>query len=91
MFDWYRLWPDPWLVAVQEIITANAKYCTFFFKAGPLPVTYLSIPMVCYDILLVILAAAKLVKHLKERKEINVRPNRYIFIIVRLHTLCFVL
>lgn len=85
------LYSRPEVFSVQEIITANAKYCTFFFKAGPLPVTYLSIPMVCYDILLVILAAAKLVKHLKERKEINVRPNRYIFIIVRLHTLCFVL
>ncbi|KAG2364669.1 hypothetical protein BDR07DRAFT_1374902 [Suillus spraguei] len=58
--------------SVQEIMTADAKYCTFHFKWGPLPVTYMSIPIVCFDILLLTLAAAKLAKHSRERRKIKV-------------------
>ncbi|KAG2057554.1 hypothetical protein BDR06DRAFT_1019024 [Suillus hirtellus] len=85
------LYSRPSMFSVKEIITTDAKYCTFFFKTGPLPLTYLSIPMVCYDVLLLVLAAARLVKHLKERKKINAKPNTSVSIIVRLHILCFVL
>lgn len=77
--------------SVQEIMTADAKYCTFHFKWGPLPVTYMSIPIVCFDILLLTLAAAKLAKHSRERRKIKVRTNTSISIIVRLHILYFVL
>ncbi|KAG2072397.1 hypothetical protein BDR04DRAFT_1230533 [Suillus decipiens] len=77
--------------SVQEIITADARYCTFLFKWGPLPVTYMSIPIVCFDILLLTLAAAKLIKHSRERRRIKVRTNTSISIIVRLHILYFVL
>ncbi|KAG1738981.1 hypothetical protein EDB19DRAFT_867843 [Suillus lakei] len=85
------LYSRPNVFSVQEIITAEVKYCTFLFKMGPMPATYTSIPMVCYDILLLILAAAKLVKHLKERRKINSRPNTSILIIVRHHIVYFVL
>ncbi|KAG1857396.1 hypothetical protein DFJ58DRAFT_331170 [Suillus subalutaceus] len=47
--------------------------------------------MVCFDIVLVILAAARLAKHTEERKKMKVRPNASISMIVRLHIMCFVL
>ncbi|OAX32625.1 hypothetical protein K503DRAFT_593199 [Rhizopogon vinicolor AM-OR11-026] len=56
-----------------------------------MPAIYTSIPVVCYDIFLVVLAAAVLVKHLKERRTIRQRPNTYIITIVRCHIIYFVL
>jgi hypothetical protein len=77
--------------AVKEIVTPNAKYCTLSFNIGPMPAIYTSIPIVCYDIFLVVLAAAILVKHLKEQKSIGVRPSTYVILIVRYHIIYFVL
>ncbi|KAG2093128.1 uncharacterized protein F5147DRAFT_840543 [Suillus discolor] len=77
--------------SVKEIITPNAKYCTLSFNIGPMPAIYTSIPIVCYDILLVVLAAAILARHLKERRGIRVRANSYMIMIVRYHILCFAL
>ncbi|KAG2033849.1 hypothetical protein BDR03DRAFT_653387 [Suillus americanus] len=76
--------------SVQEI-TAGVEYCTFSFNMGPKSAIYWAIPMVCFDILLVVLAAARLAKHTEERKKMNVRPNSSISMIVRLHIVCFVL
>jgi len=56
-----------------------------------MPAVYTAIPVVCYDILLVVLAAAALVKHLKERRKIKMRPNTYVLMIVRCHIIYFVL
>jgi hypothetical protein len=47
--------------------------------------------MISFDVLLVILAAAKLGNHIKERKELKMKPNSSISMIVRLHIVCFVL
>ncbi|KAG2144260.1 hypothetical protein DEU56DRAFT_790837 [Suillus clintonianus] len=58
---------------------------------GPMPATYTSVPTVCYDILLLILAVAKLVKHLKERRNVNMKPNTSILMIVQYHIVYFVL
>ncbi|KAG1747981.1 uncharacterized protein EDB91DRAFT_52656 [Suillus paluster] len=77
--------------SVKEIVTPNAKYCTLSFHIGPMPAIYTSIPIVCYDILLVVLAAATLVRHLKEQREIKMRPNTYMVMIVRYHIMYFVL
>ncbi|KAG0697923.1 hypothetical protein DFH29DRAFT_943917 [Suillus ampliporus] len=52
---------------------------------------YTSIPIMCYDILLVVLAAATLVRHFKEQREIKMRPNTYMVLIVRYHIMYFVL
>ncbi|KAG2356589.1 hypothetical protein BDR07DRAFT_1463956 [Suillus spraguei] len=52
---------------------------------------YASIPVICYDIFLVVLAVAVLWKHLKERKEIQMKPNAYVVLIVRYHVMYFVL
>ncbi|KAG1808811.1 hypothetical protein EV424DRAFT_192189 [Suillus variegatus] len=76
---------------MKEIITPNAKYCTLSFNIGPMPAIYTSIPIVCYDILLVVLAAAILVRHLKERRGIQPRANSYMILIVRYHILYFAL
>ncbi|KAG1787502.1 uncharacterized protein HD556DRAFT_952080 [Suillus plorans] len=51
----------------------------------------MSIPIVCYDVLLVALAAATLVRHLKEQRGYNMRPNTYMVMIVRYHIMYFVL
>lgn len=56
-----------------------------------MPAIYTSIPLVCYDIFLVVLAAAILVKHFKEQKDDQMRPNTYIIMIVRYHIIYFVL
>ena len=56
-----------------------------------MPAIYTSIPVICYDILLVVLAASTLVKHLKEQRKIKMRPNTYVLMIVRYHVIYFVL
>jgi hypothetical protein len=76
---------------VKELITPNAKYCTFSFNIGPMPAIYTSIPIVCYDAFLVVLAAATLMRHLKERREYKMKPNTYMVMIVRYHIMYFVL
>ncbi|KAG0697926.1 hypothetical protein DFH29DRAFT_126573 [Suillus ampliporus] len=58
---------------------------------GPMPAIYTSIPIVCYDILLVVLAATILVRHLKEQRGFRMRPNTYMVLIVRYHIMYFVL
>ncbi|KAG2359617.1 hypothetical protein BDR07DRAFT_201875 [Suillus spraguei] len=86
------LWSRPSVVSMQEIIiTPNIKYCTAFFHIGPMPAIYASIPVMCYDILLVVLAIVVLGKHLKERKELKMRPSAYVVTIVRYHVIYFVL
>jgi len=52
---------------------------------------YTSIPIICYDIILLVLAVVILMKHLKERKEIKMKPNVYVITIVRHHIIYFVL
>ncbi|KAG2137664.1 hypothetical protein BD769DRAFT_1637996 [Suillus cothurnatus] len=79
------LYSRPSMFFVNEIITPDATYCTFLFRTGFRPATYWSIPMISFDVLLVILAAAKLGNHIKERKELRMRPNSSISMIVRLH------
>jgi hypothetical protein len=76
---------------VKEVITPNVKYCAPSFNLGPMPAIYSSIPIICYDTFLVILATAVLVKHLKEQKEIKMKPNTYVLMIVRYHIIYFVL
>ncbi|KAG1860565.1 hypothetical protein C8R48DRAFT_774531 [Suillus tomentosus] len=86
------LWSRPSAISTQEVIlTPNIKYCTAFFHIGPMLAIYTSIPVICYDILLVVLAIAALGKHLKERKELQMKPNTYIVLIVRYHVIYFVL
>ncbi|KAG2360799.1 hypothetical protein BDR07DRAFT_122964 [Suillus spraguei] len=85
------LWSRPSAISVQEIITPIVKYCTTFYHIGPMPAIYASIPVICFDILLVVLAITILRKHLKERKELKMKPNTYIVIIVRYHVIYFVL
>ncbi|KAG1812798.1 uncharacterized protein BJ212DRAFT_432703 [Suillus subaureus] len=77
--------------SVKEIITPHAKYCTLSYNIGPMPAIYTSIPIVCYDVLLVILAVAILVKHLKERRDFRMRANTYMVMIVRYHIMYFAL
>ncbi|KAG1811560.1 hypothetical protein EV424DRAFT_1349648 [Suillus variegatus] len=80
------------LAEVQEIIiTANIKYCTAVFHIGPMLAIYASIPIICYDIFLLVLAVAVLWKHLKERNELRMKPNAYVVMIVRYHVIYFVL
>ena len=69
----------------------NAKYCGVSFNTGPMIAVYTSIPIICYDILLLVLAVAILMKHLKERKGIKMKPNVYVITIVRYHIIYFVL
>ncbi|KAG1855200.1 hypothetical protein DFJ58DRAFT_745555 [Suillus subalutaceus] len=86
------LWSRPSAVSVEEIIiTPTIKYCTTFYHIGPMPALYASVPVVCYDIFLVVLAIAVLRKHLKERKEFRMKPNTYVVMIVRYHAIYFVL
>lgn len=58
---------------------------------GPMPAVYASIPVICFDIFLVVLAVAVLWKHLKERKGLKMKPNTYVVMIVRYHIIYFVL
>ncbi|KAG1795053.1 uncharacterized protein HD556DRAFT_1526804 [Suillus plorans] len=86
------LWSRPSAISIQEvIITPNIKYCAAFFHIGPMPAIYTSIPVICYDIFLVVLAIAALGKHLKERKELRMKPNTYVIVIVQYHVIYFVL
>jgi hypothetical protein len=52
---------------------------------------YTSIPIMCYDVLLVILAAFTLVKHIIEQRRIEMKPNTYMVMIVRYHIMYFAL
>ncbi|KAG1806984.1 uncharacterized protein BJ212DRAFT_776947 [Suillus subaureus] len=81
----------PWYTVQEIIVTPNVKYCTSFFHVGPMPAIYASIPVICYDIFLVVLAIAVLRRHLKERKELKIRSNAYLVMIVRYHVIYFVL
>jgi hypothetical protein len=72
-------------------MTPTTKYCTLSFNIGPMVAVYTSIPIMCYDIFLVILAAATLVRHLREQKRIKMRPNTYVVMIVRYHIMYFAL
>jgi uncharacterized membrane protein YhhN len=56
-----------------------------------MPAIYASIPVICYDIFLVVLAIAALGKHLKERRGLSIKPNAYVVMIVRHHVLYFFL
>jgi hypothetical protein len=86
------LWSRLSSMSVQEIIiTTNIKYCTASFHIGPMPAIYASIPIICYDIFLVVLAITVLWKHLKERKGLKIKPNTYVVMIVRYHVIYFVL
>ncbi|KAG2063556.1 hypothetical protein BDR04DRAFT_1163548 [Suillus decipiens] len=86
------LWSRPSAMSVHEVMIApNIKYCTASFHIGPMPAVYASIPVICYDIFLVVLAIAVLWKHKKERKEIRMKPNAYVVLIVRYHVIYFVL
>ncbi|KAG2754864.1 hypothetical protein P692DRAFT_20828213 [Suillus brevipes Sb2] len=86
------LWSRPSAISMQEImITPDVKYCTTSFHIGPMPAIYASIPVICYDTLLVVLAIAALGKHLREREELNMRPNAYVVMIVRYHVLYFII
>ncbi|KAG0698203.1 hypothetical protein DFH29DRAFT_942816 [Suillus ampliporus] len=76
---------------VGDIITPNFEYCTAFFHLGPIPAISASIPVICFDILLVFLSVAILVKHMRERREIRRRPNTYVLLIVRYHVIYFVI
>lgn len=76
---------------VKEVITPNANYCTLSFHIGPMLAIYTSIPIMCFDILLVILAVVTLVKHFMEQRSIKMRPNTYMVMIVRYHILYFAL
>ncbi|KAG2368294.1 hypothetical protein BDR07DRAFT_1372322 [Suillus spraguei] len=86
------LWSRHSAISVQEIIiTPHIKYCTAFFHIGPMTAIYSSIPVICFDIFLVVLAIVVLKKHLKEQKELKMKPNTYVVMIVRYHVIYFVL
>ncbi|KAG2033218.1 hypothetical protein BDR03DRAFT_967990 [Suillus americanus] len=86
------LWSRPSAISVEEIvITPNMKYCSAAFHIGPMPVIYAFIPIICYDIFLVVLAVGILWKHMKERKELKMKPNTYVVMIVRYDVIYFVL
>ncbi|KAG1739049.1 hypothetical protein EDB19DRAFT_872043 [Suillus lakei] len=86
------LWSRPEAFSVQEIvITPNIKYCGPSFHVGPMVAIYTSIPVICYDIFLVVLAIAILRKHVRERSEHGMRPNVFVVMIVRYHVIYFVL
>ncbi|KAG1881069.1 hypothetical protein F4604DRAFT_461011 [Suillus subluteus] len=85
------LYSRPVAFSVQEIVTPNVNYCTSSFNIGPMPAIYTSIPIVCFDTILVILAVVILVRHLRERKEIQIKPNTYVVLIVRCHIIYFLL
>ncbi|KAG1853350.1 hypothetical protein F4604DRAFT_1803946 [Suillus subluteus] len=86
------LWSRPSAISVQEIaITPDIKYCTAVFHTGPMTAIYASIPVICHDILMVIIAVIALVKHLRERKELRMKPNSYVVMIVQYHVIYFVL
>ncbi|OJA20463.1 hypothetical protein AZE42_04894 [Rhizopogon vesiculosus] len=81
----------PNALSAIEIVTPNATYCTVNYNVGSTVATYAFVPIICYDVLLVILAVAILVKHLKERRGIKMKPNTYMIRIVHYHIINFVL
>jgi hypothetical protein len=81
----------PWYTVEEVIITPNIKYCTAFFHIGPMPAIYASIPILCYDILLVVLAIVLLWKHMEDRKGLKMKPNSLVVMIVRYHVVYFVM
>ncbi|OAX35187.1 hypothetical protein K503DRAFT_858764 [Rhizopogon vinicolor AM-OR11-026] len=91
------IWTDVYLysrpssLSVNEVVTPTVTYCSPSFNIGPIFAIYTSIPIICYDIFLVVLAIATLVKHLRERRNIKMRPNTYVIMIVRHHIMYFVL
>ncbi|KAG2149876.1 hypothetical protein BD769DRAFT_1381599 [Suillus cothurnatus] len=86
------LWSRPSAISVQEtIITPNIKYCWAFFHIGPMTAIYTSLPVICFDVFLVVLAIAVLRKHLKEQQELKIKPSIYVVMIVRYHVIYFVL
>ncbi|KAG2139626.1 uncharacterized protein EDB93DRAFT_700108 [Suillus bovinus] len=86
------LWSRSSAISMQVIvITPNIKYCTAFFHTGPMLAIYTSIPIICYDILLVVLAIVVLRKHLKDRKGLKLKPNTFVVVIIRYHVVYFVL
>ncbi|KAG1735893.1 uncharacterized protein EDB91DRAFT_1337522 [Suillus paluster] len=85
------LYSRPSAFSVEEIITPNAKYCVTSFHMGPMPAIYASIPVICFDIFLVVLAVVVLMRHLKESRELKIKPNTYVLMIVRYHIIYFVL
>ncbi|KAG2368312.1 hypothetical protein BDR07DRAFT_1478369 [Suillus spraguei] len=86
------LWSRLSAISVQVItITPSIKYCTASFHIGPATAVYTSIPVICFDIFLVVLAIITLRRHLKEQKELEMKPNTYIVMIVRYHVIYFVL
>ncbi|KAG1735892.1 uncharacterized protein EDB91DRAFT_543296 [Suillus paluster] len=85
------LYSRPSAFSVEEIITPNTKYCVASFHMGPVAAISASIPIICFDIFLAVLAVFILMKHLKERKEVKMRPNTYVVMIVRYHIIYFVL
>ncbi|KAG1734097.1 uncharacterized protein EDB91DRAFT_1084234 [Suillus paluster] len=85
------LYSRPSVFSVKEIVTENFKYCAVSFNIGPMPAIYATIPVISFDIFLAVLAVAIVVKHMKERKEVRMRPNTYVLMIVRYHILYFVL
>ncbi|OJA13099.1 hypothetical protein AZE42_13276 [Rhizopogon vesiculosus] len=87
----YSMFYLPNALSAIEIVTPNATYCTVNYNIGYTLATYAVIPIICYDVLLAILAAAILLKHLKERRGIKVKPNTYMIRIVRYHIIIFVL
>ncbi|KAG2345756.1 hypothetical protein BDR05DRAFT_960021 [Suillus weaverae] len=85
------LYSRPEAFSVKEIVTPNVNYCTSSFNIGPMPAVYASIPVVCFDIFLVVLAVLALVRHLRERREVQMKPNTYVVLIVRCHIVYFFL
>ncbi|KAG2137617.1 uncharacterized protein EDB93DRAFT_761159 [Suillus bovinus] len=85
------LYSRPKAFSVKQIVTPNVNYCTASFNIGPMPAIYASIPVVCFDIFLVVLAVLNLVRHLRERRGIQVEPNTYVILIVRCHIIYFFL
>jgi hypothetical protein len=86
------LWSRPSAISMEEvIITPNIKYCTAFFHIGPMPAIYASIPILCYDILLVVLAIVLLWQHMEDRKGLKMKPNSLVVMIVRYHVVYFVM
>lgn len=85
------LYSRPEAFSVKEIVTPNVNYCTSSFNIGPMPSIYVSIPIICFDIFLVVLAVLNLMKHLRERRRIQIKPNTYVVLIVRCHVIYFLL
>ncbi|KAG1718414.1 hypothetical protein EDB19DRAFT_915805 [Suillus lakei] len=85
------LYSRPEAFSVIEIVTPNVRYCTSSFNMGPMPAIYASIPIICYDIFLVVLAIVILVRHLRERREIRMKPNACVMLVVRCHIVYFLL